>query len=87
MIKGTEGRLAEPGVTQSARRTERGLRDRGRDHIDAKAALAPGTQEVDAFVREEFLLLEESKDLFPKKNFRGVGVDVGNGNPALDQKV
>jgi hypothetical protein len=49
--------------------------------IDAKAALAPGTQEVNALVREKPWLLEESKDLFPKKNFRGVGVDVGNGNP------
>ena len=27
------------------------------------------------------LFLEESKELFPKKNFRGVGVDVGKGNP------
>ena len=36
---------------------------------------------MDAFVREEFLLLEESKDLFPKKNFCGMGVDVGNGDP------
>ncbi len=54
-------------------------RDRGREIIvDTKAALAPGTENFDAFVREEFLLLEESKDLFPKRNFCRMGVDVGN---------
>jgi hypothetical protein len=49
--------------------------------IDAKAAPAPRTEHMDAFVGEKVVFLQKSKDFLAKQNFRGVGVDVGNSDP------
>ena len=49
--------------------------------IDAKAAPAPGTEDLDAFVGKKVVFLQQSKDPLPKQSFRGVCVDVGNRIP------